>query len=515
MGHVFVLHGDLMALACDAWLVPSGYGPGNTWVHALERGEPRALPEGWGSAEGPRCIPVKPASRARPPPQPFLTYVVGDSAQGPQWFVDGARAFVETAAPAVKKRPPLYGRSKHLLALPVVGTGGGGGMRISGSVLRLLLSTLREEAARHDVDIALVVRGGPAFAAAQKERLNTEGAFNELTAFEIKKAERLAKKALRGDLVLFLGAGVSQAAGLPGWNGLLQSFAQHHAGIDDEAALADLGELDRAAIIAHRIGDTASLGQAVAQDLIDRASHYALGHGLLAGLPVDEVITTNYDTLFEWASVEAERPVTVLPGGHAERGQRWMLKMHGCVSRPESIVLTREDYLRFQENRTALAGIVQALLITRHMLFVGFSFTDDNFHRIAHAVRQAVQSAEAPRRFGTTLVVRPNSLARELWRDDVEWIAFDEDGALRRGMAEQARRLEIFLDRLGAAAATRVTHLCDRRYDAVLSVSERRLRDRLEAIAHDATDEERKTAAWAEVTRMLDRLGWRPEGLEP
>lgn len=515
MGHVFVLHGDLMALACDAWLVPSGYGPGDTWVRALEPGEPRELPEGWGTASGPRSLLVRPASRTPKPPEPFLTYVVGDSAQGPEWFVEGARAFVETAAAHVKKREPYYGRTKHLLALPVVGTGGGGGISISGSVLRLLLTTLWEEANRHDVDIALVVRGGPAFAAAQKERLNAASAFSELTEFEKKKADRLAKKALRGDLVLFLGAGVSQAAGLPGWNGLLQSFAENHAGIEDLHALADLGELDRAAIIAHRIGDTASLGQAVAQDLIDRASHYALGHGLLAGLPVDEVITTNYDTLFEWASVEAERPVTVLPGGHAERGQRWMLKMHGCVSRPETIVLTREDYLRFQENRTALAGIVQALLITRHMLFVGFSFTDDNFHRIAHAVRQAVRSSEAPRRFGTTLVVRPNSLARELWRDDVEWIAFDEDGELRREMAAQARRLEIFLDRLGASAATRVTHLCDRRYDAVLSKEERTLRDRLEGMAHDASHEERKTAAWGEVTRMLHRLGWRPEEIDP
>lgn len=38
--------------------------------------------------------------------------------------------------------------------------------------------------------------------------------------------------------------------------------------------------------------------------------------------------------------------------------------------------------MRYSTNRSALSGIVQSLLITRHMLFVGFSLKDDNFHRI-------------------------------------------------------------------------------------------------------------------------------------
>ena len=31
----------------------------------------------------------------------------------------------------------------------------------------------------------------------------------------------------------------------------------------------------------------------------------------------------------------------------------------------------REDYIRYHERRQALAGIVQAFLITKHMLFIG------------------------------------------------------------------------------------------------------------------------------------------------
>jgi hypothetical protein len=164
-------------------------------------------------------------------------------------------------------------------------------------------------------------------------------------------------------------------------------------------------------------------------------------------------------------------------------------------------VLTRQDYLRFQENRSALAGIVQALLLTRHMLFVGFSLSDDNFHRIAHAVRQAIGDRQ---RIGTSLVVDPNPLARELWEADLAWVTFEAAGAT---IAAQGRMLEIFLDRLACQAAATTAHLWHPKYEGALSSGERALRDRLTRFIEDASAEERGTAAWVEVARMLKRLG--------
>ena len=35
------------------------------------------------------------------------------------------------------------------------------------------------------------------------------------------------------------------------------------------------------------------------------------------------------------------------------------------------------------------------MLITKHMLFVGFSLNDDNFHRIMDAVRGAIDEADS------------------------------------------------------------------------------------------------------------------------
>lgn len=41
-------------------------------------------------------------------------------------------------------------------------------------------------------------------------------------------------------------------------------------------------------------------------------------------------------------------------------------------------------------DRQALVGIVQALLITKHMLFVGFSLSDDAFNQVGMTVRRAL-----------------------------------------------------------------------------------------------------------------------------
>jgi hypothetical protein len=512
-GHVFVVRGDLMQLVCDAWCVPGGNGPGITWRRALPpRSKWQKLPEGWGDANGLRSTLLVDADA--PEPLAFLTDITSDRVaptNAAAWFVEGARQFVRVSSAALsdRKRPPVHGRAKHLVALPLVGTGGGGGGHLAGEVVALLLPAMREEAARADVDVALVLHDGPGWAAAQNAR-GDDALWGALSPKLLRAADDLAQKARNGDLVVFLGAGVSQAAGLPSWGTLLADLAAEVAGVqgkEQKDAFSKLGELDRAALIQRRIHDGQSVGEAVAALIESRGKRYALSHGLLASLPVEEVISTNYDELFERASDAVNRPCIVLPGGVVSRGRRWLLKMHGSVSRPETIVLTREDYLKFQENRTALAGIVQALLLTRHMLFVGFSFNDDNFHRIAYAVRQSLGQTERrgehqiTARFGTNLVVGQNPLAEELWGGDLDWVAFEGNPA------EQARLVEIFLDRVAARSAAATCHLGERRYEGVLSPGERKLRDRIEAFLQATSHEETETGAWGEVERLLKRLG--------
>jgi hypothetical protein len=149
--------------------------------------------------------------------------------------------------------------------------------------------------------------------------------------------------------------------------------------------------------------------------------------------------------------------------------------------------------------RAALAGLVQGLLITRHMLFVGFSLNDDNCHRIADAVRRAVQHE----RFGSSLSVAGNRLLQAIWGRDLDWI---ELGDLPRS----ARLLEIFLDRLAARTVATANHLFDPRYEATLSPADVKLRDELSRLADFVASfpqADRQGAEWVEVERLLNRLG--------
>ena len=61
-----------------------------------------------------------------------------------------------------------------------------------------------------------------------------------------------------------------------------------------------------------------------------RCDLYSITHGLLAGLPVDAVVTTNYDRLFEAAWEGAQAEFAVLPY-ETVASERFVLKLHGDV----------------------------------------------------------------------------------------------------------------------------------------------------------------------------------------
>jgi hypothetical protein len=239
-----------------------------------------------------------------------------------------------------------------------------------------------------------------------------------------------------------------------------------------------MGLPDRGRVLAQRLGGSRELTA-----LIARWFHRdlpSLTHQILATLPIGEAATMNYDRLFEIAAEGVGRPVAVLPyEPAASRGGRWLLKLHGTVTedgRARDIVLTRDDYLSYEERRAALAGIVQALLITRRMLFVGFSLRDDNFHRIVHEVRTAVGDVDLrpdPEPFGTALTLERAPLSEELWSGDLEVISLAAED--EEPLTTTARRLEVFLDLVLADATRSEAHLLDESFQGVLVEEEHAL----------------------------------------
>lgn len=563
-GHLFVVRGDLTQLACDAWLLPTSR---SLWIesHWLDRathcltlmpdpaplseadtrrgrkahvyGGVATIPDTWKRREI-RTFEWMDWTPVDGHVRPWLTAMANDDSaltvdERARWYADGARQFVLAAAEKLRGKPAANHRRRTLLALPVVGTGAGGGSAEAGAVIKHLVRVLLETVQTVDADVVIVTHTGDQFAAVQKARRELVGSETDpwamLPDHLRQEGDGLAAHANAGQLVLFLGAGVSVGAGLPTWNGLLEALAQRAGLTDDERkALNELQVLDQARIIRDRLErpkDGASSDGALANAIVrlTKTDQYGLTHALLASLPVAASVTTNYDTLFEDASNAAGQPTAVLPYASTKNTKRWLLKMHGCVTHPEDIVLTREDFLRYANRRGALAGIVQALLITRHMLFVGFSLTDDNFLRIADEVRRVMRlpatasdTAESVP-FGTALLLSHAELLPSLWAGDINCVSISEtrlpssasSEEKRAASAKAANELEILLDFVLAESSQNIGHLLDQRYDGLLSDEEGALRDMLNAFqtAAAATPSVRDLPAWKPIQALLESLG--------
>ncbi len=378
---------------------------------------------------------------------------------------------------------------------------------MKGRVINSLVKGLLELVKRYDVDLALVTHTAAALAAAQQARFEAGEKWSELSPQLAQKARAMAAAGRQDGLALFLGAGVSCSAGLPSWNGLLENLAVD-LGINDSelTEFNRLDVLDRGSILERRFRAAGKSMNETVAEVFQRTWDHSLLHGLLACLPAAEVITQNYDRLFEVAADGAGMPVSALPYTPGEVHNRWLLKMHGCVSVPDDIVIRREDYLRYSERRAALSGIVQATLLTRRMLFVGFSLRDGNFHRAVDDVRRAI-SHRMRKRLGTALFLAPSFLTAELWDSELDIIHF---GA-KSNIAPAARRLEIFLDCLLAHCGTNTDHLLDSTFTHLLSNPETKLRKALLKLPEGLPEECRKTAAWAKVRELLLSLGWEDE----
>jgi len=207
-----------------------------------------------------------------------------------------------------------------------------------------------------------------------------------------------------------------------------------------------------------------------------------------------EVITTNYDVLFERARQNAQRPIAVIPHNFEKTADKgWLLKIHGCVTAPETIVLSRDDYMGYDWNRGALTAVVQAMLITKHMLFVGFSLNDYNFHKTISAVTSASLGTVRHMKLGHSLQLVSDPLTEELWKRDLTILSMVPRDKKKYAHDWQqfpfaSRRLEMFLDVVASHLSEGISFSLDKRYQRLMPPPDRICAKVLEGLYNNAPD---------------------------
>ncbi|RCS44020.1 SIR2 family protein [Bremerella cremea] len=103
---------------------------------------------------------------------------------------------------------------------------------------------------------------------------------------------------------------------------------------------------------------------------------------LLQSIRPHAVITTNYDSLLEIIFPEYEPVIgqRILRTSYSSVGE--IYKVHGCVSEPQSIVLTRKDYDEFLRKKKYLSAKLLTYFAEHPLLFIGYSAEDPNIKTI-------------------------------------------------------------------------------------------------------------------------------------
>lgn len=183
---------------------------------------------------------------------------------------------------------------------------------------------------------------------------------------------------------LFAGAGVSAPAGLPTAAVMIELFgARLSLRADGDQILARHRFADVAAAMELRFGRT-ELERTVVQ-AFDLAQGVVPTPGHLAAVSsFRNIITTNYDDLFERAAVAKGVPYTVVHPNGVSRGlgtDLTIFQVDGSIASPGSLVITEADAARARTDEPYWDGIATSIG-DRPVVVVGHSLRDENARKV-------------------------------------------------------------------------------------------------------------------------------------
>ena len=532
-GHVFVLHCAATGLAADALLVPLRE---STPRQSAKDGEPNIhkLTQAEADKAGYKGVTLVYEGQ-------ITTRFYSNEAEAIAGAMKVVHEYLDVVGAALKGQKSGFKRAKPLVALPMPGVGlmdEKGLIEEMKEIVRPLLFELYAKAMEYELDFAVATVDHGAFHVAQVLREHVcpfaKGPFWMLPENLRKEAHRLQEQAASGRLGVLFGAGVSFPSGLPSWGGLLQKLSDK-AGYNEKEFkdLCEMGLLDQATLIEEKMMESGlDFNSGVAECVAH--GRYTPAHSIIGTLHLPAV-TTNYDRLYEQAvesqARRAEENVFSLPWDAAKVSRlpgnvRRLLKLHGCVAHPESIVLSRADYMRYEDHWRAMRGVVHQNLMERELLILGFSMTDDNVHLIIDQVRKVVHGTDpqvllkqqmksmtdveqaGAFMMGTVVTLVENSMFRKLWDQDFAVVSCADSWEAEHNPAWIH---DIFLDSIATNLVLRTafaSFVLNPSYESLLNPAQQKMKEAL-APLHALLKDETVTSSrsWRKLEAVLRDFG--------
>lgn len=98
---------------------------------------------------------------------------------------------------------------------------------------------------------------------------------------------------------------------------------------------------------------------------------------------ISSIITTNYDLLLEelvdFIPLIGNEILLSNPYGT-------IYKIHGCINNPNSIILTKDDYIQFNQRYDLIRAQLISLFVHNPIIFLGYSVQDENIQSILNTI---------------------------------------------------------------------------------------------------------------------------------
>ncbi len=275
----------------------------------------------------------------------------------------------------------------------------------------------------------------------------------EQLQIDLEAITAIGNKVRDGECILFLGAGVHCAppsgspyvypeAERPPLGGEFSQILSDKSGFPSELPRDSPTNLQRVSMHYEKRRSRSQLVEEI-REAVDNGKKPSPALRALAELNFPLVITTNYDQLFETALRDCGKKPQVVIYSPDERTvttdyqkfsaeRPFVFKIHGDISRPESIVITDEDYIQFMlrmSDKEAFHPIPETFRYNFKRwwtLFVGYSLLDYNLRLLFKTLRWKIDKAAFPDAYSIDLFPDPLILDEyQLKQRYVKFIAQD------------------------------------------------------------------------------------------